>query len=721
MVKRGLISEKIWYENEHIIEVTDQGRRQYEESKKERLGFPIPYPVKMYLDQRKPKVGNLFPIQQTFVDRGLLHSRNNVCVFGYPGSGKTLVAEMGMANELDNSGRALYCTPYKALDWQKYNDFSECFGKGLRKKVVIADGDNPVRISDLLEADIIIATYERVHGAVRNDEQWLDGITLVCADEITLLDDKERGGGLDVLLTHLRLRDNPPRLITLSSLIGNPLQISEWLDAEAIIENRPLPEMEVHEYLVFKQGNKLTYLSRDGKRFDEEIKGNVIEHISRRSLEKKETTLIFVGSRPQTELLGRRLRASHQYNQQLAERAKSFFENEVWEKTQLTKSLCELIGYGIAFHHAGVQRKARKFVESLLRENALKTVVATTTLSHGVDYSIDNVIIDLPTILRIHELHGYEYINLKGRTGRPGKSQSASVYILANEKLARKVFDKYFLGSPEAIGSSSTFEKEVIATMILTEAGRTGISVDKIMEKLNKTLCAATKTRPQKSFLKETINELVRFGFLKKKNGFFVVSELGKKVNETNLSPYDAKIVIGIPADISTADLLEVASNIYIAKRMKRNLLLPFGEEREILVDWMNEASLDSIKAKYGSSYDDQDIIDLGEYASSSIEKISSLASDSRLKKRLKVLKERVRYGIKSDMVESGLMILPSLSRDKKRSLARLLFSSGIDTVSKLAKENAESLSKDFGIEHELAGSLINNAKESTNGQNKKS
>jgi hypothetical protein len=135
----------------------------------------------------------------------------------------------------------------------------------------------------------------------------------------------------------------------------------------------------------------------------------------------------------------------------------------------------------------------------------------------------------------------------------------------------------------------------------------------------------------------------------------------------------------------------------------------------------MNEASLDSIKAKYGSSYDDQDIIDLGEYASSSIEKISSLASDSRLKKRLKVLKERVRYGIKSDMVESGLMILPSLSRDKKRSLARLLFSSGIDTVSKLAKENAESLSKDFGIEHELAGSLINNAKESTNGQNKKS
>lgn len=97
-----------------------------------------------------------------------------------------------MANELDNNGKFLYCTPYKALDWQKYYDFSRWFCDGLKTKVVITDGDNPVRTTDLLDARIVIATYERVLGAIQSAEQWIRDITLVCADEITLFDDKPR-------------------------------------------------------------------------------------------------------------------------------------------------------------------------------------------------------------------------------------------------------------------------------------------------------------------------------------------------------------------------------------------------------------------------------------------------------------------------------------------------------------------------------------------------
>ena len=712
LAARKLILKKPWYTNQERIEITNEGRQEYEKTKTERLHFPIPYPVEMYFGQRKPKVKKLFPIQQAFVDRGLLHSKNNVCVFGYPGSGKTLVAEMSMASELDGVGRVLYCTPYKALDWQKYNDFNEWFGKGLRKKVVITDGDNPVKSSDLLEAEIVIATYERVLGAVRNNEQWLNSVTLVCADEITLLDDEERGGELDILLTYLGLRDKPPRIITLSSLVGNPLQVSEWLDAEPIIENRPLPGIEITENLVFKQGDELILLSRNGKKSTEKLQGNVVEHILRRNLKKEETTLIFVGARRETEILAQRLKSYHQYNPQLAERAKAFFGDEIWEKTQLTKTLCELIGYGIAFHHAGVQRKARKFVESLLKENALKTVVATTTLSHGIDYSIDNVIIDLPGILKIHELHGYEYINLKGRTGRFGKSKSASVYILANEKLSKTVFDRYFLGSPEAIFPSGTFKKEAIATMVTTRAEKIGISLDAIVKELSMTLCAL-QTKPKKLLVKNIIEELVTFGFLKQDKDQFIITELGRKVNKANLSPYEAKIVLSLPANISAAELLEVASNIDIARRMRRSLfLLHPTREGEILQDWMNESSLDSIKAKHGSSYDDQDIIELGEYTSRSLMKISSLVSDPRLKKKLDTLQKRVRYGIRSDLAGSGLMDLPSLSRDKKRNLARSIFASGIGNIIKLAKQRPRILAGNLGISHELADSLVSEARE---------
>jgi replicative superfamily II helicase len=99
-------------------------------------------------------------------------------------------------------------------------------------------------------------------------------------------------------------------------------------------------------------------------------------------------------------------------------------------------------------------------------------------------------------------------------------------------------------------------------------------------------------------------------------------------------------------------------------------------------------------------------------YTSRSLLKISSLVSDPQFKKRLGTLQKMVRYGIKSDLAESGLMELPSLSRDKKRNLARSLFASGIDSVNKLAKQRPKTLARNFRISHELADSLISDAKQ---------
>jgi predicted transcriptional regulator len=274
------------------------------------------------------------------------------------------------------------------------------------------------------------------------------------------------------------------------------------------------------------------------------------------------------------------------------------------------------------------------------------------------------------------------------------------------------VFDRYFLGSPEAIFPSGTFNKEAIATMVMTRAEKIGISLDAIVKELSMTLCAL-QTKPKKLLVKNIIEELVTFGFLKQDKDRFIITELGRKVNKANLSPYEAKTVLGLPVNISAVELLEVASNIDIARRMRRSLFLFHPtREGEILQDWMNESSLDSIKTEHGSSYDDQDIIELGEYTSRSLQKISLLVSDARLKKRLDTLQKMVRFGIKRDLVESCLMELPSLSRDKKRILARSLFNSGIDSVNKLARQIPRTLAQKFGISHELADSLISDAKQ---------
>lgn len=559
MVREGKVRKTPWYSNKVRIDITEKGRKEYEETHKKSLAFQIPYHVSTFLELRKPRIEKLFPIQQMFVDRGLLHSKDNVCVFGYPGIGKTLIAEMAMADEIEKGNKVLYCTPYRALDWQKYNDFTECFGNKLKCKVVITDGDNPVSKSELLTASVIIATYERVSGAVRTNEEWLRGISLVCADEITLLDEDDRGGELDLLLTHFKQKNSPPRIITLSSLVGNPLQISEWLNAEPVIDNRPLPSMDIEENLVHKKGDELCFLRRDGKQYSKKTKEGVIEHILKQQLGKNETTIIFVGTRFETETLAKMYKRYHQCDLALAERANAFFASEMWEKTELNESLRELIGYGIAFHHAGVQKKARKFVESLMKERLLKTVIATTTLSHGVDYSIDNVIIDLPGILKTHELHGYEYINIKGRTGRFGKSSSASVYLITDNKLAKTAFNKYFSGSPEPIFPSETFSRESLASIIIGEANKSETILDELMKKLKATF-RGTKVTVSKIALESAIREIVKMGFLKPGNDDFRITELGKKVNAANLSPYEAEAVFSIPSTISTTELLDIAS-----------------------------------------------------------------------------------------------------------------------------------------------------------------
>lgn len=710
--KQGLVTRIKWFGNQERVKITEKGRKEYNQTRTERLSFPVPYVVQLYLNRRKPPVKELFPVQQNFVDRGLLQVRNNACVFGYPGCGKTLVAEMAMANEIQNGGKVLYCTPYRALDWQKYNDFKNWFSP--KAKVLIADGDNPVTPSDLVNARIIVATYERILGALRADEEWLQHVTLLCADEITLLADEGRGGNIDFLISYMKLRNKSLRIITLASLIGNPLQVSDWLGADSVIENRPLLAVTVREHLTYRKGKDIMYLSKDGKKHTERFDGDIVEHLVHQNLEKDETTLVFVGARHATEAIAAELKPLHQVNKQLQARAADFFEKEIWEKTELTKKLCDLIGYGIAFHHAGVQRKARKFVEQLLSENLLKTVIATTTLSHGVDYCIDNVIINLPT-MKMHELYGYEYINLKGRAGRYGKSKSASIFVITEEEQLEKTFRRYFVGSPEPVLPRSTFSKDVLANIVLIEAAKGDVSSVKVSKTLATTLCASGR-RPNRSELNKVLGDLSEFGLLLLKEKQFSVTELGKKVNAANFPPYDIMTAFSLSDEMSDLELIDKASSIDLAKRIRERSLTPFLDDApDVLMDWIGEAGLDAIKSGNKSTpYNDQDIVELGEYTSLSLQKISSFVSDSKLRERIDLLKERTKFGIKQDLAKSGLMRMPSLSSDRKRGLARRLYDAGYKNASAIAKQQPEKLMERLNISRDLATKIVSDASNSS-------
>ncbi len=708
--REGLVKVNYMFPKRKKLTITQKGLEEWEKTVARQHEYKLPWAAEKYLNVKGLKQENLFPVQHKFVQRGLLHRKDNAAVFAYPGTGKTLIAEMVIATVLQDGGKVLFCTPYRALDWQKYQDFQGTFGgEKLRKKVVLSDGDNPVASGELDQADVVVATYERVQGAIARGEPWLESVGLACVDELTHLGEDERGGTLDLVLT--KLKEKPGRrIVGLSSLVGNSMGLSDWLKAEPVIEVTPMAEIK--EYVAYRSQDSLVFLGKDGVRKDIKTTLDPISHVVKENLRKDLTTLVFVGKRMEAKRLAAKLASLHKSRQELEREARLFLEDGVIENTMLTKELCGLIGRGVAFHHAGLQRTARRFVERLLRERKLRTIVATTTLSHGVDYQIDNVIIDLPGMLatKNYEFQGYEYLNLKGRTGRPGLSLEANVYVLAEPRQVKRVQNKYFYASPEEVIPPNTFDSENLALTVLTEVSR-GAKTERDVLRILRETYRATRKRLGRAAATNVVNQMAKFGFVQKKDSQLILTELGKKVVHSNLSPYDAVQVLRLWADSSDDAILELASSIDLARRKRAEPRLRTMKNIPGLVKaFIQEDPIDEIRILFGLGLDDQDIIELAEYTARSLQKMVDLVQDLGLKRRVEALYKRVRLGWKADLLDSELGRLPVLVSNKNRVLARKLLEVGLGKLEAICAMAPSELATSVGVSLQTAQTLVQQA-----------
>jgi predicted transcriptional regulator len=104
--KDRLVDQKPSFRKRNVLEITSIGKQFYEDICKFPRHFKLPHIVEKYLRKRGVNSKNLFPVQHKFVERGLIHSANNVCVFGYPRTGKTLICEMLISNEIEREGKS---------------------------------------------------------------------------------------------------------------------------------------------------------------------------------------------------------------------------------------------------------------------------------------------------------------------------------------------------------------------------------------------------------------------------------------------------------------------------------------------------------------------------------------------------------------------------------------------------------------------------------------
>ena len=184
-------------------------------------------------------ITNLRPAQLKAINAGLLEG-TNLLICTPTASGKTLIAELAMIEKILRSNlKAVYVLPLKALANEKFKDFKRKYGEII--KVVQSTGDFDSNDSILATYDLILLTPEKLDSILRHKTPWITDVGVFVIDEIHLLNDVSRGPTTEVVITLLKDICPTAQFISLSATIGNPEELSAWLNATLIIDEfRPV-------------------------------------------------------------------------------------------------------------------------------------------------------------------------------------------------------------------------------------------------------------------------------------------------------------------------------------------------------------------------------------------------------------------------------------------------------------------------------------------------
>ncbi len=192
-------------------------------------------PEVIYERYEEAGLDKLRPAQGKAIDQGLFEGKSMI-VCTPTGSGKTFVAELAIINTIltQKRGKAIYLAPLKALASEKRKQFKQRYGELF--SIALSIGDLDSGDPHLAKYDLIIATSEKLDSVIRHGAPWVKDIGLVVVDEIHMLNDPRRGPTLEILMTLLKKLLPKVQILGLSATIGNPKELSDWLDAELVID-----------------------------------------------------------------------------------------------------------------------------------------------------------------------------------------------------------------------------------------------------------------------------------------------------------------------------------------------------------------------------------------------------------------------------------------------------------------------------------------------------
>ena len=693
----------------------------------------------------KSGITTLYPPQVDAIKKGALDGKNLVLAIP-TASGKTLVAEFCMLKSvLGGGGKCLYIVPLRALASEKYEEFREKYGP-LGVKVGISTGDFDVVDPRLAHYDVLIATSEKVDSLLRHRAKWLaDIISVVVLDEIHLIDDPGRGPTLEVLTARLRQVNPELQALALSATIENADEIAGWLGAELVkSEWRPVP---LKKGVYFKEKIKFD----DGSKRAVKVKvKDELAALAVDTVREGGQALIFVSTRRSAQtaavLASKHVREflSTEEREKLTAVAKRI-ESALGESTRTCRLLADCVRQGSAFHHAGLHHAQRKSIEDAFRQNLIKVVCATPTLAAGVNLPSRRAIIR--DYRRYVEPYGLQLIpvlefhQMAGRAGRPQYDKYGEAVLIAKGMgEVEALFEEFIRAEPERITSKLATEPALRTHVLASIAAGYVNDADGLLEFMGQTFFAHQySVSDVERVVERVLDFLEREGMIRKQEKLLLATPFGERVSRLYIDPMSAVIlrdgIKGIAAKEPTAlGLLHLVCHtpdmgrLYLRRRDYSDLelflvehadefLTPIPDQYEepgkyefffaemktaqMLQAWLEETHEDDIHEQFGVGAGDiRRNVDTANWLLYAAHDLASLFKAKPAMKPLRKLRERVRYGVKEELLE--LVQLRGIGRVRARSL----FKAGYRKLADIKGGTEQELAKVPYVGPEIARSI---------------
>ncbi|MFO0970569.1 MAG: DEAD/DEAH box helicase [Gemmataceae bacterium] len=411
-----------------------------------------------YPDLRRLFIGSLYARKNSEVElwpsqreaaRRSTDVKDDLVVALPTSAGKTRVAEIAALMTLSSARRVLIVTPLRALSAQTERSFRKTFAP-LAFSVSSLYGASGLSAGDedaLRSREIVIATPEKLDFALRSDSSLIDDVGLIVLDEGHMIGPSEREIRYETLVQRLlrRVDSADRRIVCLSAILpsGDELDdLTAWIRADEpgdAVRSDWRPTRQRFGMLAWRgRDARLTLdLTNNGPFLDHFVVQKPPRGREKKPYPRKTSHLAlfaaweFAAQGKRTLIFSTQANWVEGYGKQVVDLCKrGYLDSLLDDEASIARALevgKEWLGEdhpavaslkaGVAIHHGRLPSPFLRELEVLLSEGVLKVIVASPTLSQGLN--LNAAVLLVPALYRAGKpITGEEFANVAGRAGR---------------------------------------------------------------------------------------------------------------------------------------------------------------------------------------------------------------------------------------------------------------------------------------------------------------